>query len=148
LGSYLANLQVHEIPGSLPPILLRWTTLLFSHDFKVSNVNMYSSSGFAIRRISICRYKDNWPYNGRFSLYRDFELQNSEVYAIFFHGNPDFPNADIRTAGPTMGAFHFIGIPDFATPKCMDFLSMGFPISRMPISRWPYLSSGLSTSCS
>jgi hypothetical protein len=46
--------------------------------------------------------------------------------------------ADIRTAGPTMGAFHFVGIPDFATSKCMDFLSTGFPISR-----WMTFLSGL-----
>jgi hypothetical protein len=41
-------------------------------------------------------------------------------------------------AGPTMDAFHFVGIPDFAIPKCMDFLSMGFPISR-----WMTFRSGL-----
>jgi hypothetical protein len=38
--------------------------------------------------------------------------------------------ADVMTAGPTMDAFPFVGIPDFTIPKCMDFLSMGFPISR------------------
>jgi hypothetical protein len=30
LGSYLANLRVREIPGSLPPVLLGWTVLILS----------------------------------------------------------------------------------------------------------------------
>jgi hypothetical protein len=30
LDSYLANLRVHEIPGSLPPVLLGWTALILS----------------------------------------------------------------------------------------------------------------------
>jgi hypothetical protein len=38
--------------------------------------------------------------------------------------------ADIGTASPTMDDFHFVGTPDFAIPKYMDFLSLGFPISR------------------
>jgi hypothetical protein len=55
---------------------------------------MYSSSGFAIRRIPICRYNDSWPYNGCFSLCRDSELHNFEVYGLLVHGIPDFPMDD------------------------------------------------------
>jgi hypothetical protein len=42
------------------------------------------------------------------------------------------------TSGPTMDAFHFVRIPDFGIPKCMGFLSMGFPIPR-----WMTFLSGL-----
>jgi hypothetical protein len=69
-------------------------SLISCRVFGLSNAEMYSSSGFAIRRIPICRYDDSWPYNGRFSLCRDSGLRNSEVYGLLVHGIPDFPMDD------------------------------------------------------
>jgi hypothetical protein len=69
-------------------------SLISCRVFRLSNAEMYSSSGFAIRRIPICRYNDSWPYNGRFSLCRDSGLRNFEVYGLLVHGIPDFPMDD------------------------------------------------------
>jgi hypothetical protein len=85
-------------------------SLISCRVFRLCNVEMYSSSGFMICRIPICRYDDSWPYNGCFSLGRDSGLRNSSVYGLLAHGIPDSrwitflvgpsPNAPISTTRP------------------------------------------------
>jgi hypothetical protein len=84
----------------LAKLLAHVTTISQDHNliscrfFRHSNAEMYSSSAFAIHRISICQYNDSWPYNGCFSLCRNFKLCNSEVYGLLVHGIPNFPMDD------------------------------------------------------
>ena len=101
--------MVPYVLALLAKILAHMTTIsqdssLISYRvFGLSNAEMYSSSRFTIRRIPICRYNDNWPYNGCISLCRDFRLQNSKVYGLLVHGIPDFP----------MGDFPFETFPEY-----------------------------------
>jgi hypothetical protein len=104
----LAKLLTHVTTISQDHILISCQV------FGLCNAEMYSSSGFAIRQIPICRYDDSWTYNGRFSLGRNSELHNSSVYGLLAHGIPDSrwitflsgpsPNALIAaTRPPKMG---------------------------------------------
>ena len=69
-------------------------SLISCRVFRLSTVEMHSSSRFAIRRIPICRYNDSWPYNGCFSLCLDSGLRNFKVYGLLVHGIPIFPMDD------------------------------------------------------
>jgi hypothetical protein len=111
--------MVPYVLSLLAKLLAHVTTISQDHSliscrvFRLSNAKMYSSSGFAIRRIPICRYNDSWPYNGCFSLCRDFGLRNFEVYVLLVHGIPDFPMDDFPFGTfPEFSDFHHMSSYD------------------------------------
>jgi hypothetical protein len=113
------------------------------------------STGIPIPRFSMSQFTDMAPYvlallakllahvttisqDRSLISCRVFRLSTAEMYSSSGFAIRESRYADIMTAGPTMDAFHFVGISDFEISKCMDFLSMGSPISR-----WMTILSGL-----
>jgi hypothetical protein len=128
----LAKLLTHVTTISQDRSLIsRWV-------FGLSNAEMYSSSGFAIRRIPICRYDDSWPYNGRFSLGRDSGLRNSKVYGLLVHEIPDSAILDFlkwEISRHMASVNRMVQIyPGVSTLENRELFSTGIPILRFPIS--------------